>query len=55
MHHLNTAFQIIHSLGVGQSAADVNTLQNPDVRTAVLKKATKAILDKLIRERKTLN
>jgi hypothetical protein len=50
MHNLNTAFRIIHTLGGGVSAADVTTLQNPDVRTAVMKNTTKAILDKLIQE-----
>jgi hypothetical protein len=50
MHDLNTAFQIIQGLGVVVSAADVNTVQSPDVRTTVMKEATRAILGKLIRE-----
>jgi hypothetical protein len=55
MNHLNTTFQIIDSLGIAILPADVRILQGLGARTVAMKTATKNILIKLIKERRTLN
>jgi hypothetical protein len=48
-------FEILQSLGIAILPADVRILQGQGARTVAMKTATKAILVKLIKERKTLN